>query len=561
MANENHLPQGVPSTDNFLLDTPRLWIKRRGDLFRVTNGRGELVLSIATHGNHKQGNLGLEVFPGDTDSPLLIVQQIETEKRTSQFRVKAGDRDLAFIRTERRMLSSRAKLIVRRLDVSNRNATEETGIFRKVAGAGCGIISTILLLILVPTVGLAVIAIAASLIHALLVVGLVLVPVLIPILIALIMTGRIGVPYIIFFETTLDGIFVRVGDYVHCGLRLERRALEGDLTLPVIITVLRKLGAIANTKSDSKNKGLAKYGWDVASHLLLTPLDLPSHPVKPTLAASLRAGMGPYANVAAVKGKRGEKMMVASLVIGLLAVEFVGGAWFFGLFDEEQRNARLAWVFGEEKTVTTSQVAGDTPEINNSAEVGEGKVNRENGSSHQDRNEASDEFDGTTSIPHSDESSPRSTPAEKLREWTDDTGRSKIQATLLRVHDGQVRLLRQDGKEISLPLERLSANDRQYVKSRSRTSENDVAPPVSVDQLSHASMKANGDNTEMPREWTDTTGQSRVTATLIRIANGSVRLLRQDGKEILVPLDRLSDADRQYIRSSKLNVDMTNRSE
>ncbi len=49
------------------------------------------------------------------------------------------------------------------------------------------------------------------------------------------------------------------------------------------------------------------------------------------------------------------------------------------------------------------------------------------------------------------------------RAWTDDTGEYTIEARLLVVLDGKVRLLKDTGRTTTVPLDRLSETDRQYV--------------------------------------------------------------------------------------------------
>ncbi|MEO8497011.1 MAG: SHD1 domain-containing protein [Planctomycetota bacterium] len=56
------------------------------------------------------------------------------------------------------------------------------------------------------------------------------------------------------------------------------------------------------------------------------------------------------------------------------------------------------------------------------------------------------------------------TAAPQIREWTDSTGKFKIRATLVKVADGNVTLRKADNKEIVLPLARLSAADREFLK-------------------------------------------------------------------------------------------------
>lgn len=52
------------------------------------------------------------------------------------------------------------------------------------------------------------------------------------------------------------------------------------------------------------------------------------------------------------------------------------------------------------------------------------------------------------------------------------------------------------------------------------------------------------------REWTDKTGVFTVEAELVEVAGATVRLKKTDGTIIAVPLERLSDADQQYVKST-----------
>jgi WD40 repeat protein/mono/diheme cytochrome c family protein len=51
------------------------------------------------------------------------------------------------------------------------------------------------------------------------------------------------------------------------------------------------------------------------------------------------------------------------------------------------------------------------------------------------------------------------------------------------------------------------------------------------------------------REWTDASGKFRVEAELVAVKNGKVFLEKPDGSALSVPVDRLSDADRRYLKS------------
>jgi len=49
------------------------------------------------------------------------------------------------------------------------------------------------------------------------------------------------------------------------------------------------------------------------------------------------------------------------------------------------------------------------------------------------------------------------------------------------------------------------------------------------------------------RTWTDASGKFRIEADLAGVANGQVSLAMPDGRKLTVPLEKLSDADRQYV--------------
>ena len=51
------------------------------------------------------------------------------------------------------------------------------------------------------------------------------------------------------------------------------------------------------------------------------------------------------------------------------------------------------------------------------------------------------------------------------------------------------------------------------------------------------------------RTWTDKSGKYRIEATLVDVENGQVILRKADGEQVRVPLDRLSEADRQFAGS------------
>lgn len=64
--------------------------------------------------------------------------------------------------------------------------------------------------------------------------------------------------------------------------------------------------------------------------------------------------------------------------------------------------------------------------------------------------------------PPAAEPTPKAEPA--YRTWTDSTGQFKVEATFRGVLAGKVKLLKKDGLEIDIPLEKLSRQDQDWVK-------------------------------------------------------------------------------------------------
>ncbi len=59
-----------------------------------------------------------------------------------------------------------------------------------------------------------------------------------------------------------------------------------------------------------------------------------------------------------------------------------------------------------------------------------------------------------------------------------------------------------------------------------------------------------GEESHEIRTWTDSGGQYSMRGRFIRLQGGMVTLRHEDGTEVDVPMDRLSTADRQWIRSA-----------
>lgn len=110
------------------------------------------------------------------------------------------------------------------------------------------------------------------------------------------------------------------------------------------------------------------------------------------------------------------------------------------------------------------------------------------------------------------------------RTWKSSCGRYSIEADLLAVKDGSVRLRKGDGQAITLPLERLSAGDGRYVNSRIQR-----------------------DTKCETRIWTSRDGRYKTEAKLISLEAGTLWLRKPDGEVVLAPLKDVCDEDRLYV--------------
>lgn len=71
--------------------------------------------------------------------------------------------------------------------------------------------------------------------------------------------------------------------------------------------------------------------------------------------------------------------------------------------------------------------------------------------------------------------------------------------------------------------------------------------PDEVDQPERPAGEPLANAARSPRIWTNHTGEHKTEATFIAFEDGKVRLRRGDGKEVAVPLDKLSKEDQKYV--------------
>lgn len=150
------------------------------------------------------------------------------------------------------------------------------------------------------------------------------------------------------------------------------------------------------------------------------------------------------------------------------------------------------------------------------------------------------------------------------RTWTDTTGRS-MKAEFLRLEGTDV-VFRKEGKEVTVPISRLSPQDRDAVRALSEQGDAEnpfeagavenpfgagaVENPFEVDAVDKDSVESPPDATEKPqrieqRIWTDVQGR-QIKAKFVRI-NGRNVVLSRAGRISMVPYSNLSQADQDYV--------------
>ncbi|MEZ6070497.1 MAG: SHD1 domain-containing protein [Pirellulales bacterium] len=78
----------------------------------------------------------------------------------------------------------------------------------------------------------------------------------------------------------------------------------------------------------------------------------------------------------------------------------------------------------------------------------------------------------------------------------------------------------------------------------------DLRRPAAAADNPFASDEEKAKLAEM-RTWQDSTGRFKVTAKLLRVEDEAVVLEREDGREVTVPLNKLSDTDRRFLAGDK----------
>ncbi len=114
-------------------------------------------------------------------------------------------------------------------------------------------------------------------------------------------------------------------------------------------------------------------------------------------------------------------------------------------------------------------------------------------------------------------------------------GRKWQAATVVR-DDGQQLLVQEDSRAGGIILR----VEREQLIIQSKT----------LSKIRRSSSKAVKDLATTLRTWTDSTGQHKVEARFVSVTDGKVILKTDKGREIKLPLDRLSEDDRDLLRNA-----------
>jgi peroxiredoxin len=107
------------------------------------------------------------------------------------------------------------------------------------------------------------------------------------------------------------------------------------------------------------------------------------------------------------------------------------------------------------------------------------------------------------------------------------------------------------------PEEKVASNDPAELKKekakaeKAKQREKEKAEELAAQEKKKKRQEALAARAPKFRTWSDTSGSFHTTAKFRGVVAGKVRLEREDGTVISVPLDKLSDEDQQYIRDRK----------
>ena len=126
----------------------------------------------------------------------------------------------------------------------------------------------------------------------------------------------------------------------------------------------------------------------------------------------------------------------------------------------------------------------------------------------------------------------------EMRTFRDITGQHRVKALPQAIDHENVRLLKEDGDFLTMPLANLSRTDQAYLK-----------------KLDLPDMQEEVGRKSSPefRVFSDASGKHKTEAKFVKLSDGKVVLLKRDGSTISLPMDRLSIDDQAYVKDRLAN--------
>lgn len=136
------------------------------------------------------------------------------------------------------------------------------------------------------------------------------------------------------------------------------------------------------------------------------------------------------------------------------------------------------------------------------------------------------------------------------RIWTTSTGNFRTEARYLDVKDGRVCLRKSNGVTIAVPAHEMSLADLKLIEAFDELALTGMG--VDLLQMEHwnPSLKAYKKTRKYPastRAWTDRSGSFTVNAAFIALLDGKVRLHKENGVKIKVPIREISFRDLEFV--------------
>ena len=135
--------------------------------------------------------------------------------------------------------------------------------------------------------------------------------------------------------------------------------------------------------------------------------------------------------------------------------------------------------------------------------------------------------------------------APEFRTFRDKTGKYRVKAIAQASNDTSVVLRKEDDSTVKMKLKDLSLSDQKYLKTVELEPLDADEPEVTETAEQHSATD------ESFRKFQDESGKFEVTARFIEVVGDKVTLEKTDGTRIDVPVSKLSEEDRNFVKEQE----------